>query len=163
MPSVSPIGGRFPDDPERELTWVERRALVVEMRAQGRPIKAISSATGWSVDYVQQLLREAADHVRAETEQFCRVRFMEADARCEYLYEQVQRRLSEADAEDTAKYAALVRAAISVMERQARLWNLDREKVKGVGGRGDWLEEASPAELRRIAEAYDLDLHPAFK
>ena len=153
-----------PDGPQMDLAWAERRDRIVELRAKGMLPREIGPTVGMTENAVYQVLREAAEEVRDRMQERIEQRFMEHDARYEYMYRQVQDKLSAAVSPDgvalmtLSEYAGLLRAAVAILERQAKLLGLDRNPG-GAGGqrKGDWLDSATPKQLIDLAAKYGLD------
>lgn len=148
-------------DADKALAYVARRDRVIKARALGKTSQEIADEEGIHPSSVDTLVREAAAEVRAKTNDFVEERFAMHDARYEYLYKIVQKKLDDASLADLHAFAGLVRAAISVLERQSKLWGLDRAKPDGGKGR-NWLDDASPAQLVKMAGEMGLTLPDKF-
>lgn len=151
-------------DPVNPLVREETRYAVVDASARGERVAATCERLGIKPSTYYSILRDAAEKVRDSTRELCEIRFMQHDERLEYMYSQLQDRLDAFDPErDTvAGYAALIRAAIAILERSAKMWGTDREKPQGGRGFADWLDDASPTELVRIAETYGIEIPKPF-
>lgn len=154
------------DGDERAARWAEQVRLVLDKRATGASWADCGSAVGWSPGHCIKMVREHATRVRAQNHLLIQQRYLEHDARLEFLYDSVARRIHE-----MANFPGgpvvdekLVRAAVAVLDRQAKLHGLDA--VKPAGGRNnmDWLDESKPiADVLREAEALGLVVPDAFR
>lgn len=152
------------------LNWTPAQLRVIELRAQGLSVPKIAKQIAQegfdlSCQTCYQIVREYAETVRENAVGWGEERFAEADARLEYLYAQIQERLAAAALNplcDDGKFAGLVRAAVAVLDRQARLLGLDRTKALGGTGQHDWLDKTTPAQLAALAEKFDLKLPKQF-
>lgn len=143
---------------------------IIELRAQGVSVPKIveqlaKDDTPLAYNTVYQIVREYANAVRDEALQRGEERFAEHDARYEYLYGQIQRRLARAaenDEYDDGKFAALVRAAVAVLDRQARLLGIDKVKTPNSPAQHDWLDRATPGQLVELAQKFELKLPEKF-
>lgn len=150
--------------------YIPLHARVIDLRSQGLSVPKIvkrlaKEGTPLVAVTVYQLINEYAQSVRESILELGTNRFAEADARLEYLYRQVVRRLRKAAVApecDDAKYAALIRAALAVLERQARLLGLDKTKERGGTGNSDWLEGKTPAQLVQLAGQWGIQLPERF-
>ena len=149
-------------EPEKAFDNVIRLDTMIKLRSQGMSVTEIATQTGNSPYYVHQMLREFARYVRDNTVELAEQRIAEQDARCEYLYRQVQKKLDEASLLDIKYYSQLVAAAIKILDRQARLLGLDRTRTAGGANQMEWLDKATPKELEDIAKDYGLKLPRSF-
>ena len=154
---------RHPPRPENKLALNRRDSQIVKMRAQGIPSQRIADELNIDVQLVYKALREAAEEVRDGMLELVQQRIMEHDTRYEYMYRQVQEKIEQADGLDLKEFANLIRAAVAILERQARLLGLDKAVITGVRAEKDWLESATPKELIDIAKRFDLVIPEKFE
>jgi hypothetical protein len=149
-------GTSFADE-SKELAFAERTSQIVSLRASGKSATDIAEAIGCDVRTVYRSIKDEAEKVRAGTAELVSSMFMLHQERLERLWAKAQERIDALeDTASSADFCHAVRAAIMILERQARLLGLDREKAGGRGAAADWLDTASEAELRVTAERYGL-------
>lgn len=150
-------------DPDKLLAWHEQVHKLLEYRAQGLNTKQAAEKVGVSPQHAAKLIADAVAHVRENTDNLVQQRILEHDAKLEWMYNECAKqmqRLAELNAFDDK----VLRAAVSILDRQAKLWGLDKAK-QGTGGssRLDWLDTASSAALMAEAERYGIKIPEPFK
>lgn len=150
-PKVTGTG--FADD-ETQLEWAERLEYVLRQRARGVPVSQIAKELGLNPRHIFTYLQQAAEDTRTRIQELCDQRFSEHDSRYEYIYRSLVVKLESVT--DPKDFAAIARAAVTVLERQSRLLGLDRDKPSGGGNRSDWLDSATPSEILSIAKNYGI-------
>jgi hypothetical protein len=137
--------------PEDAFAADERDVLlerILTLRLGGmKPVKIAEKLTAeghtisWS--HVTRLIREAAADCRERREDLLDQRFMEQDRRVEWLIALCMRKVRR-KAKEGRSIDALLRIAVSLFERQARLHGMDKDKARG--GKpppdGNWLDSA---------------------
>lgn len=115
------------------LGGMKATKIAEKLTAEGYPIT-------WS--HVTRLIREAAADCRENREDLLDQRFMEQDRRVEWLIALCMRRIRR-KAKDGKSIDALLRIAVSLFERQAKLHGMDKDKPRGGNPNGqNWLDSA---------------------
>lgn len=126
--------------PEEMLEDAERLRHILDKRADGRPWDEIARDLGLSVTSCHRIIREAAELSNRRNAQLVDEMRLTHHARCEKLYrtvlERIQVQIDAGHLDDK-----LVRAAVVVLDRQARLLGLDAVRVRGGTGRNDWVDD----------------------
>lgn len=152
----------FPRHQERNLDQWERYNRIIELRAQGKGVREIASLMNMSADGVTETIGRIAEWAREKLKGRTEELFLVHDHRLEALYRKVQARIDAMD--DQVFDDKVFRVALLILERQSRLYGLDK---KGSGGNNvkkySWIENASPTELIEKAEAAGLSVPPAWK
>lgn len=129
----------------------EHLSLILDGRAEGKPIEKIADEIGISRTHAFRLMQGAIADARVENSLRVQQRAYEHDLRCELLYSlAIEHAIRVSKAGDFSPDA--VRLALSVLERQAKLWGLDRKTEKGKNGMADWSDKASLDDLIREAK-----------
>jgi cytosine/adenosine deaminase-related metal-dependent hydrolase len=144
---------------------VERTAKVLEYRAQGKTWAETAALLGVTVRTCHRLVAEEADRVRAEQKRLVSQRILEHDRKLEWLYERLAATIHEYATRTPPRVdEKLVRAAVSVLERQAKLLGLDAAKAPAGGGANDWMRDDTPlADVIRTAELYGIKIPDTFR
>lgn len=151
------------EDPGKTLDHAEGVEEILRRRAAGELYPAIAAALGYSERHVHRLISEAAERCRRDNAALVAKRFLEHDRRCEHLYDvclrRIQAQIEAGDFDDR-----VIRAAVTVLDRQARLLGLDASKRVGGGGDGPnaWLDKAPLSDVVREAKILGLELPKEF-
>lgn len=149
-------------DPDRQLEHHEQVLALLEKRAQGKSTKQAAIDLGISQQHAGALVREAIEQVKRDQADLITQRRLEHDAKLEYLYNvclaHVQALVAANAFDDKA-----IRCAVSILERQSRLWGLDLSGTKTSEGRADWLDTASSSAVLAEAERYGLKVPEPFR
>ena len=135
-----------------------QRVEIIQHKRDGWTNREIAEAVGLGEDQVRRVIRQAVDAARADERQLVQERYHLHDERLEFLYAQVMKALHAAVVFDDK----IIRAAIMILERQARLHGLDKTRTQASGAFG-WLETASPDELVRLAKERGIALPATFQ
>lgn len=131
---------------------------VLHRRMRGERPSDIALALAVPLGDVLACTARIAQQVREETVDMAAELYAIANMRLEELWRACQRGIDDmvsAGAFD----ANVVRAAISVLERQAKMNGLDRTRGSPrANDPGDWLESATPRELAARAKALGLSI-----
>lgn len=144
---------------EELLDDAEKTREVFDLRRDGLDAVEIAVRLGCGVQHVHRIMRTAVDRMRADEQTLIRERFFTHDARLEWLYKRLVEQINASPCFDEK----LVRAAVTVLDRQARLLGLDRAKIQQVPESQAWLDKATPEELVRMAEERGLKLPEKFR
>ncbi len=132
---------------DMRLTGCKPEKIAARLTAAGHPIT-------WT--HVARLIREAAADCRANHQELLDQRFLEQDRRVEYLIAMAMRRVRRA-AKKGQPFVAMLKAAISLFERQAKLHGLDLHTARGVNQQKDnWLDSAPFESVLNEAERIGL-------
>lgn len=162
MATPKPASSESFADPARAVEWETRRLRLMEMVGEGKSVKYCCDELSISAPQYYKLLREAAEAVRDRTLDLITERFAMHDWRYEAMLRQVQARIDACPVEDHIAFAALIRAAIAVLERQAKLFGLDRAKNEGGRNQNDWLDKAPASELVKMAKSLGVTIPAGF-
>lgn len=141
-------------------------ALVLKMLARGETNVKIGEALGITTKQAAARVKEVVEQAREDSRAHVLKRFTQHDERCEYLYKVCLKRINkmnlkhqdgEWDFDDKA-----IRAAVAVLDRQARLLGLDKSVNTGGQNFNAWLDNQSGADLERLARQYGIDLPEKF-
>ncbi len=150
-------------DPERNLDHAEQVLRLLQFRAQGKSTKQAAELMGINRQHAQFLIREAIADVNKAQADLIAQRRIEHDAKLEHMYSicamKMQRMFDDPDLFDDR----VLRAAVMVLDRQAKLWGLDKGSTAGGANRTEWLANASSADIVREAEEYGLKIPEEFK
>lgn len=154
-------------DADRDLTAWTRANQVIDRRARGESAEEIAHDLNVDVAVVYRTIRTVADQTRVSVLDKAAELFMVHERRLEQLYRVCQRKLDLMV--DTGLFDAnVIRCALLILERQSRLFDLDRAKrgtagAASPGGRNDWIDKATDAELVRVArEQYGITIPERF-
>ena len=147
------------------------RERIVDLRICGlSPVEIAKKLTaeGHSIswNHVQRIIRDAAQESATRLADTVDQRRMEQDKRVELLLSMCMRDIDAARTADPVPMKTietLLRAAVSLFERQARLLGLDANKNQGQGSRMDWLNDAPFETVVAEAEKYGLVRPGEFK
>ncbi len=136
----------------------EDDARIVEMKAQGHTHKEIAAELGIPVRTVADRLKDAAMDARRRVAEVAEERAAMQDARVEWLIQKVSEMIrTDGAVFDEKKW----KVAIQLLERQAKLFGIDRAKDAGDRA-GDWLSSATEQTLRDEAEKLGLKIPEKF-
>lgn len=149
-------------DPELLLAHAEMIRGLLELRGRGVPTEKAAAQLGITPRHAFRLLNEAAREMRAANAEHALRRFAEHDARCEWLYEQCVARIQQS-VEEGALDEKAVRAAVTVLERQAKLLGLDMKAGAAGSNTGEWAVDAPFEDVKKRAAELGLTLPESFK
>ena len=146
-------------DPERNIDHHQEKADILRMRSGGLSMVEIAEQTGLSLATVMRRLKEIADDTRDRHVEIADEMFAVHQARLEALYRKINERIAQLEVFDDRVF----RAAVMVLERQAKLLGLDREKRDtGRAGQNDWIESATADEVVRRAKELGINVPEKF-
>lgn len=141
---------------------------VLDLLAEGKTHVEIAKLLGLSVRQVATRVREVVAEARENARDHVNLRFTQHDERLEYLYKMCLKRINAMNLRQNADDEwgfddKAVRAAVAVLDRQARLLGLDRTVNTGGQNFNSWLDNQSGADLERLAVQYGIDLPKKFE
>lgn len=137
--------------------------LVLNMLAQGKNNVQIGEALGITARQAAARIKEVVDQAREDAQAHVKLRFTQHDQRCEYLYKMCLKRINSAHLKHSGGFDdRAIRAAVAVLDRQARLLGLDKSANTGGQNFNVWLDNQSGADLERLARQYGIDLPQPF-
>jgi hypothetical protein len=157
----------MPANPDREggFPGAEAKPFVLERILQLRVLRksakdiadTLTREEGYPISWtsVQRMIREAAEECRARHRELADQRFLEQDRTLEVLLGQVMQAMEQAATAGQPPDDKLIRAAVALADRQARLHGLDKARTGGAV-KHDWLDGLSRADLMRTAELYGI-------
>lgn len=135
---------------------------ILRLRAAGHTYSQIAQQTGVEERQAKRAVRDTVLAVRADLSDDVAEMFLLHHERLENLFRIVRERIENQPAFDDRPF----KLAITILERQARLWALDRTGPAGNGkdkGTYDWLQNATPSDLIAEAERYGIKVPERFK
>lgn len=145
------------EETEDKLEHAEKLRTILDMRAEGRPWPEIAVRLGVSERTCHRVISDAAEQSNARNQSLVDEMRLTHNERCEFLYRRVVEKLNEQFKEGVLD-EKLLRAAVLVMDRQARLLGLDAVKIKGVSGRNDWVDELPLSKVISEAERFGIQV-----
>jgi AraC-like DNA-binding protein len=136
------------------VTAFERQQCI-DLKTRGWSSRDIAKEVNLSEQTVRRLIRAAVEEARAEEKETIFERYHLQDARIEYLIKYVMGYINAAQEFN----ADLIRSAVALFDRQAKLHGLDKQKT---AGSLDWLAAAPPDELVRLARERGITLPEKF-
>jgi hypothetical protein len=137
--------------------------LVLRMLAQGQNNVQIAEALGITARQAAARIKEVVDQAREDAAAHVKLRFTQHDERCEYLYRCCLKRINSANLKHSGEFDdKAIRAAVAVLDRQARLLGLDRTANTGGQNFNVWLDNQSGADLERLARQYGIEIPRPF-
>lgn len=144
------------------------RERVIQMRNKGLTRAQIATACDLTLSQVNQAIETTILELRDGAPLLVEEMYHVHHERLEALFQLVQSKIDKMDPD--VFDLDLFKAALSILERQAKLHGLDHDKKNqkktrvGATDRGDdWLDNATPAELIHEAESYGLNVPEKFK
>jgi hypothetical protein len=134
----------------------------VESRCKGENPAVTAARLGITGRQAYRILRAAAERTRDHMVEILEARLAEHDAKCEWLYDVCARKIQTL-VDKNEFDANVIRAAIAVLERQAKLLGLDKTKLKQGPGNADWMDTADDAALVRAADRMGIKLPESFR
>lgn len=150
-----------------DLEIAQQTEQVLAWIAEGLPHSEIAVKLGVKVAVVATRIREVIAQAREHAREHVQKRFTQHDERCEYLYKVCLKRINSMHlrqnvADEWGFDDKAVRAAICVLDRQAKLLGLDRGGHVGGPNFNSWLDNQSGVELEKLAAQYGIDLPKKF-
>lgn len=126
-----------------EMALLEHQVLMLRM--DGHEPRDVAIKLGIPYGDVLTIMARLTANVRKENVGMAEELFMLANMRLERLWRWVQSHLDKMTEFDDK----LVRSAVQVLDRQARMNGLDKQTRPGGGGASDadWVDAATPTEL----------------
>lgn len=137
---------------------------MLRLHTLGYSAARIKDEIGRSHEYVQTLLREAAEDLQKRNKEHVDEAFMQQDAAIMHLYRRCIEQIEAAASADPPYFhEKAILCAIKLFERRSRLLGLDRDRGPTLSGKGfAWLDKAGPAELEKIARSYGIPVPVPF-
>lgn len=133
-----------------------QRAEVIRLKLLGTSSRAIAKSLDIPEANVRRLIRQAVETARASERDLILERFHIQDQRLEYLIGKIFAQIEAMIDFDER----LIRSAILVCDRQAKLLGLDKTKTS-IGA--DWLASAGSDDLIRMARERGIPLPKRFE
>lgn len=124
-----------------ELALLEHQVLMLRM--EGHEPREVALRLGVKYGDVLSIMARLTKNVREENAGLAEELFMLSNMRLERLWRWVQSHLDKMETFDDK----LVRAAVQVLDRQARMNGLDKQTRPGGQPTDDWVDAATPAEM----------------
>lgn len=155
--------------PTTEATIAAQTQQVLDWLAEGKTNIEIAGILNLPVKVVATRVREVVAEARADARAHVQKRFTQHDERLEFLYKCCLKRINAMNLRQNANPnnewgfdEKAVRAAVCVLERQARLLGIDKNVSVGGPNFNGWLDNQSGADLERLALSYGIDLPKPF-
>lgn len=154
--------GLFSDD-VKTIEHADMVSILLSARGSGKTMVEAAALAGCSLRHAERLLAEMGEKMRKRNDARVSRRFLEHDARCEHLYSLVVAEINK-QAAAGAFDEKLIRAAVTVLDRQARLLGLDAVKSTDKRhGPNEWAEEAPLKDVMAEAKRLGLVLPTGFE
>ncbi len=121
---------------------------ILRLRMEGETSIDVARMLDLPHSYVLASLARLTSKAREETQGFAEELFMLANLRLERLWKYTKSHLDIAESFNDR----LVRAAVSILERQSRLNGLDKGGKSAGASADDWVDQAMPKELASYME-----------
>jgi len=142
--------------PPDKLALLEHDVLMA--RVDGLTPTEVAVKLGVTHGDVLSILGRMTTNLRQENEGLAMELFMLANMRLERLWKWVQAKLDTLETLDS-NGIQLVRAAVQIVERQARLNGLDKQaRPGGVSQDTDWVDAATPTEMQAYLKRHGFTL-----
>lgn len=136
--------------PEADRALFAQRVL--GLYAAGKSVAVIAFEEGCDHTIVHTLIREQTAEIRQNNRQIMEERFLQQDLG-------IQKLIAKCMEELTLKFSTdVVRTLVTLYERQAKLWAVDRPSASGETRGRDWAMTAPEDELLRRAKAMGIRL-----
>lgn len=156
---------RYMDPVEADVLREERLRTVLELRAQGTPWKAIAEKLDMTERHLLRLVQEATAEMRRKNRELSEQRFLEHDARLEWLYGVVASRIhAYATSDPPVVDEKLVARAVNILERQAKLHGLDKKAGRESEGKNHYLDDdRTIGDVLKDAKALGVEIPAEFE
>lgn len=142
--------------PPDKLALLEHDVLMA--RADGLTPQEVAVKLSISHGDALSIIGRLTDTLREENAGYAQELFVLSNLRLERLWKWVQARLDSLTVAD-GNAIQLIRAAVQIVERQARLNGLDRTpRPSGVSADADWIDAATPSEMAAYLKRHGFTL-----